>query len=340
MHPEDQHIIENEDIILRSGGQVNNQYRIIRKDKTIRWVENKIIPTLDENGRLVRVDGVTRDITARKEAIIQRRLDEEAIKKSEANLRTIFDKTDSAYILFNSELNIVSFNSLAQKYSEERNNVSLVANRSIKEYFSPERWSFIKQTLDKLVTTGEPITYELSLTSTDGSVRWHEVRWLNVKNNDNKNWGFILANKDITEVKLAALEREKITADLIQHNKDLEQFTYIISHNLRAPVANIIGLSEMLKEHELDAGIQKEVIERVSISIKGIDMIIKDLNHILTTRNLVNEKKEDVYFDDLVNAIRTGIYAIRTKENVQINCHFDEVGDLFTIRSYIYSISL
>jgi len=94
MHPEDRHIIENEDIILRSGGQVTNQYRIIRKDKTIRWVENKIIPTLDENGTLIRVDGVTRDITARKEAIIQRRLDEEAIKKSEANLRTIFDNTD------------------------------------------------------------------------------------------------------------------------------------------------------------------------------------------------------------------------------------------------------
>ena len=68
IHPDDKHIIENEDEELRRGGQVNNQYRIIRRDKIIRWVETKITPTLDRDGILMRVDGITRDITKRKEA--------------------------------------------------------------------------------------------------------------------------------------------------------------------------------------------------------------------------------------------------------------------------------
>jgi signal transduction histidine kinase len=188
------------------------------------------------------------------------------------------------------------------------------------------------------VTTGEVVSYEISFTKADGTVRWNNIRWLNVKNSDNKNWGFILANKDITETKMAALERERITADLIQHIKDLEQFTYIISHNLRAPVANIMGLSDMLKEDELDQEEKQEVIERVSQSIQSIDNVIQDLNHILQARDLVNEKKETVYFADLVNAIKTSIHSTVVSEKVQFKCSFKEVDSLFTIRSYLYSI--
>ncbi|MEP7106859.1 MAG: PAS domain S-box protein [Ferruginibacter sp.] len=68
IHPDDKHIIENEDEIMRRGEQVNNLYRIVRKDKIIRWVETQITPTLDKDGNLIRVDGVTRDITDRKMA--------------------------------------------------------------------------------------------------------------------------------------------------------------------------------------------------------------------------------------------------------------------------------
>jgi len=265
--------------------------------------------------------------------------DEEALKKSEANLRTIFDNTDTAYILFDAEMHIVSFNSLAQKYSEEQNKKSLEVNRFVKDYFAEERWPFIVQTLEK-VANGENAGYELTFTNSKGVVKWHDVRWLNVKNNEGKNWGFILANKDITEAKTLALERESITADLIQHNSHLEQFTYIVSHNLRAPVANIMGLTDMLKEHDedLNAESKKEVVERLSQSIKNIDTVIKDLNGILQASRPVNEKKETVQFKELCDDIVTNSYHTIIKEHVQLNYTFDEIGSLFTIRSYLYSI--
>ncbi len=455
IHPEDKHIVDDEDEILLRGDTVNKQYRIIRKDGAVRCVENKITPSFDETGKWIRVDGITWDITERKEKeerqrqdevryrhivetcqegvwtidennktnfvnqkiadflgytpgemigmelydfmdeagkndqarrieqrrsgevdnrdvkyitksgkevwgnlsaspifdnagnykgalgmitdISERKLNEEALKKSEANLRTIFDNTDSSYILFSADMRIISFNSLAQKYSEEQNKKSLEVNRLVSDYFSAARWPFIQETLAR-VATGETVKYELNFTRSDGTVQWNEVRWLNVKNNDNKNWGFILTNKDITETKVAALERERISADLIQHIKDLEQFTYIISHNLRAPVANIIGLSDMLSEPDLEPEEKQEVVERVSQSIRNIDTVIQDLNHILQTRELVNEKKETVYFADLVDAIRTSIYNTIVNQHVQFKCSFEEIGAMFTIRSYLYSI--
>ena len=135
-----------------------------------------------------------------------------------------------------------------------------------------------------------------------------------------------------------ALEREKITADLIKHNSDLEQFTYIISHNLRAPVANIIGLSNMLKEHDLEPSEKQQAIDRISLAINNVDTVISDLNMILQVRKPMNEKKEMVCFNDIIDGIKTSIYNTIVNENVQFKCSFKEVDSLFTIRSYLYSI--
>lgn len=455
IHPDDRHIVAGEDERLKQGNQVVNQLRIIRKDGTVRWVERKIVPTLDEAGKLIRTDGIVRDITNRKESdekhvqsdsfyrriveiaqegiwimnendittfvnqkladilgytvdeiigktpydfmsqaeqarakvrigerkqghkaitdaiyvakngkevltnlsanpilddngqykgalamitdITQQRLDEESLRKSEANLRTIFDNTDTSYVLINDDMTILSFNGLAQKYSQAQNGKDLVINQSVRDYFLPERLPYILEILEKVKRDGIA-DYELTFTKSDGTVKWHNVRWLIVKNNEGQHCGYILSNKDITEAKLAALERERITTDLIQHNKDLEQFTYIISHNLRAPVANIIGLTEILSEPVLDAEMKHEIAQRISLSIKSVDAVISDLNHILQARKPGREVKESVVFEDICTDIKQSISDVIRREKVQIICSFEEVGDIYTIRSYMYSI--
>ena len=313
----------------RAGAKEKLDIRYITKNGVSVWTNISANPIFDEAGNYKGALAMVTDITDRK-------ADEESLKKSEANLRTIFDNTDTAYILIDTKLKIVSFNMLAQKFSEQNNDLSLEINKHIKNYFQPGRWPIIQQYLDK-AAKGEPVSYELNLPEKNGNALWYEVRWVSVKNTEGKNWGFILANKDITEAKNAALERERIIADLIQHNNDLKQFTYIVSHNLRAPVANIIGLTDILVEDDLDTAVRQEITNRLSISIKNIDIVIKDLNHILQAR-AINESKETVYFEKLVKSIKTSIDNADQNQQVQFNCVFDEVESIFTIRSYAYSI--
>lgn len=86
---------------------------------------------------------------------------------------------------------------------------------------------------------------------------------------------------DITSSKLAEVERNKLVDDLVMRNKALEQFAYIISHNLRAPVANIIGASNALKDNDLNS-IEKEILNRgIYDSVIKLDAVITGLNNIL-----------------------------------------------------------
>jgi signal transduction histidine kinase len=77
------------------------------------------------------------------------------------------------------------------------------------------------------------------------------------------------------------------TANLIQRNKDLEQFTYIVSHNLRAPVANIMGLSHVLNGigKDMDIKQQQLLLGELAGAVKKLDNIIIDLDHILHNKN-------------------------------------------------------
>lgn len=62
IHPEDKHLLEKNDEHYAKGETVINRYRIIHKNKTVKWIEAKIIPTLNQ-GQLVRIDGICKDIT-------------------------------------------------------------------------------------------------------------------------------------------------------------------------------------------------------------------------------------------------------------------------------------
>src|ERR1700743_1791634 len=160
-------------------------------------------------------------------------------------MRSVFENTDLYIILLDNNLKIVSYNSNAHRQSLRVFGKALVTGSSAFSYFPKDRWPVVRNIIDR-VKNGETIDYETIYDLAEGGKNWFDVRWTGVFNEKKENLGLILTLKNITEKKNADLEREKMTNDLVRRNQDLEQFTYIISHNLRAPVANIKGLSDLL----------------------------------------------------------------------------------------------
>lgn len=292
-----------------------------------RWFQIVVAPLANQNDKGAVVLHI--DITDRK-------LAQESLVQSEANLRSVFENTDLCIILLDAELNIVSYNSNAGVAMIKQFNKKLKVGNGLLRYFPAERKAGIKKAL-KLVTQGETVTYETTYEDPDGSTLWYEVKWVGVVNQHQEDAGIVLTFKNITAKKEQEKASNNITADLVQRNKDLEQFAYIVSHNLRAPVANILGLLNLEAFNPSDAE-GKEVLQALSLSVNNLDKVIVDLNHVLQISSQFNDKKERVSFTELVEEIKTGISQMIQKNGAKIEYNFEAIDEMLILKSYMHSI--
>jgi signal transduction histidine kinase len=118
----------------------------------------------------------------------------------------------------------------------------------------------------------------------------------------------------------------------------MEQFSYMISHNLRSPVANVMGLAEELKDISHDAETKEFLLTEITNNIKRLDNVILDLNSILQIKSELSELKEPVSLKILIEDIKSSISNLVSKEHVEIITSGIEVDDFFTLKSFFHSI--
>lgn len=202
----------------------------------------------------------------------------------------------------------------------------------------PEDRAYVKQTIEDTILHFDRKKYSCRILDKNGYTK-HIHAEIVIKRDENgkviRMNGF---NWDVTEAKEADLKEKKISADLMQRNKDLEQFAYIISHNLRAPVANIVGLSNLMAEDDITLDERNMFLKDVVVSVKKIDDIIRDLNHILQVKHHSNDNKETVHFQTLVDDIKIILGDYLNNKNVFIKCDFSEIAEMKTLKSYLHSI--
>lgn len=316
-------------------GEINRyqmEKRFITKSGSVIWAEVSSSCAKNEAGEVQFLIVLAQDITSRK-------LAEEELHKSEANLRNILENTDTAYVLLDRQANILSYNSLARNLAGlEPGNVVETGINYIDLMPAPRK-EIVRQAINQVLDTEKALSYEVKFPVRGGDAIWIFVSMHPILNAQREVLGLSVAATDITDRKRTELERETMTSDIIQRNKDLEQFAYIISHNLRSPVANILGLSNIIRTMP---GLSKaefdKCLDGLFSSVKKLDEVIVDLNFILQVRREINEKKEVVHFSKIIEDVKASIDNLVNKEKVTIITDFSEIDNFFTLKSYLNSI--
>jgi PAS domain S-box-containing protein len=143
----------------------------------------------------------------------------------------------------------------------------------------------------QLFETGAPQVYELRLMKKDATPFWARVEATAALDADGTRV-FRAVISDVTERKRAEAdisdlnkERERRNTELIAVNKELESFSYSVSHDLRAPLRAIDGFSLALLQDCQDrlGPAEKEHLERVRAAAEHMGRLIDDMLNLART---------------------------------------------------------
>jgi PAS domain S-box-containing protein len=270
--------------------------------------------------------------------ISERKLAEKNLLKSEARLK----EAQAIAHISNWEVDLVNKTTTC---SDEFYNINEISRDEIKPSLEaflamlhPDDYKIARARMKKSFQTLEASAFSSRIKTASGRVRYIYTEWKFEFDKSKRPVRLYGILQDVTERKIAEEEREKLIKDMIQRNRDLEQFTFIISHNLRAPTANIIGFTEILQDETLTPKEKKEFLQGLSTSVLGLDTVIKDINYILQVKGEVNEKKELMSFSGLANNTLIGISNLIEKHHVRIKTDFSKVDKIFSLKIYLQSI--
>ncbi len=256
------------------------EYRIRRYDGSYGYFTVRGVPVLNADGSVREWVGICDDISDRKFA-------QTALQESNSILRAVIEGTMDAIFMKDLQSRYLFINSaganVVGKPQEE------IVGKDDTEIFPYEIGLAIMQNEREIIASGDNQTYE-DIVSERGELRTFLTVKTLCRNERGEAIGVVGIGRDITERKQAEeqikelnqnLERrvEERTAQLEAANKELEAFSYSVSHDLRAPLRTIDGFSLALLERydsQLDDK-GKHYLQRVRTASQRMGELIDDL---------------------------------------------------------------
>lgn len=157
---------------------------------------------------------------------------------------------------------------------------------------------------------------------------------------DGKAATLIGTHLDIDFIKEKEIELQSITNELRKTNSELEKFAYITSHNLRAPVVNLMSLTEMQLEETLPPELNEEITHKIHYCVKQLDSTLSDLIEIVASKSGNHINKESLDLEAELSLIIRSIEKQVIESGAQIDSNFSEVRQVYFPKRYLHSILL
>jgi signal transduction histidine kinase len=125
--------------------------------------------------------------------------------------------------------------------------------------------------------------------------------------------------------------------ELVKHNNELRQFSYTVSHNLRGPVASLLGLIDLLNPKKMQEN-DIQIIVHIKTSTKKLDQIIKDLNKIIDIRHDIFKIKQKIDLESQLDEIAMVLKREIELNNVSLRKDLVECRHIYSIKPMVTSI--
>ena len=335
IHPEDslKMSVKLYSFIAEKSEKWQDEYRFCCADGSYKYIFDRGFLVKDESENIVRMIGAMQDVTKQKE-------EEQRLKL----LETVIIQTKDSVVItegtgINSELpNIVYVNPAFSKMTGFDDNE--VIGASLDSFMNGVHIKNELIKLEEALKKKEEYSFESINTRKNGEEYWVNFIIIPITDKENQHSHWISIQRDISVEKEREKEREALISELTQNNKDLKQFSYITSHNLRAPLSNLTGLLNLIEDVPIENEELKEIINGFSKSTNQLNETINDLVNVIIIKDSPSIQKEDIVIRDVFENVFSQLsFLISLKKPIiKIDFHDSEIINLN--KSYIESILL
>jgi PAS domain S-box-containing protein len=310
----------------------SDQYEIefITKSGQKIWTQLGASPHYDADGRFAGVMSIISDISERKQH-------EKELFLSKIKFESVVNNINDALIQDDLSGKIVFYNNrFLEMFGFTEGDLTHLL---LEDYNAPEYHEIIRDRHNRRVA-GEKVlaNYEYEGLRKDGTRIWLEVNVTPITVNG-KIAGTQSILRDVTERKKQEKQLRQTVEELNNSYNDLMQFNYIVSHNLRAPIAHILGLSKVFNLPGVSKEEKEKIVGYICHSTSKMDELVKDLSVILAARSTLNSKKEKVFVPLVIKSISDTLEKQIFESGTIIKTEIpDDAKFLFTIKSFMESI--
>jgi PAS domain S-box-containing protein len=325
-HPEE--LIET---AIKKGKAVEESWRC-RKDGSRFWGNITITTLFDDDKNVLGFSKVTRDLTERFKADQELKKVYEELKKSEELYhKMVSDVEDYAIILLDKYGKILNWNKGAEKikgYREEE-----IVGKSFRVFYTKEDQlrNHPEELIEMAIREGKAVE-ESWRCRKDGGKFWGNITITPLFDDDNNILGFSKVTRDLTErykadKKIRELNRnleQKVnhrTAELEAINRELEAFSYSISHDLRAPLRGIHGYTKILLEDNAEK-LDEDAVNTINVVLRNTEKMGQLIDDLLAFSRLGRKSLNirEINMNDLVRGVINEIPKSK-KQKISIDIH-------------------
>ena len=297
--------------VMREGKVKNYRAKIKRKEGLLAYLSLSAALLHDKDKNPIGLVMMGKDITKEVEM-------EDALRESEAQKQALLDGSTDALIQIGTNMKILWANKTALDMNPDA--IGQTCHKAFIGVDEPCEDCPCKKAID----TGQSemgVQYQPVVAGVQGESYW-EVIGVPMKDRDGKVVGVIEIARNITERKRAEEEREMLLKDLeetnkklARSNKELQDFVYVASHDLKEPVRKVSAFGNLLRE-SLAGRLDEDERENFEFMIDGATRMLRMVDDLLVYSRVTTRAKpaERVDLNGVIENLKNVELAIKVEE--------------------------
>ncbi|MFB9842661.1 PAS domain-containing sensor histidine kinase [Mucilaginibacter ginsenosidivorans] len=204
-------------------------------------------------------------------------------------------------------------------------------------FFEPDHRQIMARAIDNIIKYSRPFDLELQFRTARNNLIWLRAKGIAVIDDYGKCITVRSIFQNIDYIKKKELEVQDAVNLLSDQNKRLQNFAYIVSHNLRSHTGNLQFMVDLFDQTETEDD-RKEIFSHIKSISGSLNTTIEHLSEIVKIQAEIGKERKMLNLEDSLKSVLSVLQSNIRSSGAKVEYDFSEVDEVFYIPAYLESI--